>query len=388
MKLTSICCGCSACVSVCPRSALTMEQNRQGFYVPRLDASLCIDCGLCQKVCPTTRTPDIARNLPIAFALRRKDSYAREKSQSGGAFALLAEQALRQKSIVYGVGFDTDLHVKYLRIERKSELYRLQRSKYVQADIGNTYLQIRADLSSGKSVLFSGTPCHVDGLLRYLKQVGANTENLMTVDLICHGTPSPRHYREYLHAVSAQVGQPVTRFIFRDRTVRDTEIFYFGKKRKTSRCWTDLFYTHNSLAASCYDCRFTNLDRPGDLTVGDAWGIEKTNPSLNPGEGISLVLLNTEKGRAAFQQIFQKAILYPMSLENGECIQPTMQHPYSKPETYDDFWADYFAEGFEYTLKKYTGHSCDELFDLPPEPSLPRALARRVKGKIKHILGK
>lgn len=182
------CCGCYACYNVCPKQCITMKTDNEGFWYPDIDKDKCVNCNLCEKVCPIVNPVQRNESLKLSYAVQNKDDAVRLSSSSGGMFHLLAESIIKQDGVVYGAGFDKDFSVKHIRINKIEEIQLLQGSKYLQSDIGNIYKQVKKDLKENKQVLFTGTPCQVEGLKSFL---GREENNLLTMDFICHGVPSP-----------------------------------------------------------------------------------------------------------------------------------------------------------------------------------------------------
>lgn len=211
------CCGCGACMNVCPKNAIRMAEDEVGFVYPEIDQNLCIGCGACKKACGYQMQPMMQKSEAVYAAASNDDNLLR-KSASGGAFAVLAENVLKKGGVVYGAALPLEsgkLEPKHLRIDTVERLPELQGSKYVQSAIGDTYAQAKKDLLDGKSVLFSGTPCQIAGLKQYLKK---DYENLLTVDIICHGVPSKRFFQSFMEDYGKKLGGTITEFYFRDKS--------------------------------------------------------------------------------------------------------------------------------------------------------------------------
>lgn len=328
------CCGCGACINVCPKGAISMKADEQGFLFPVIDPEKCIQCGRCKTVCAFQSGAQKRAPQTVYAAMSAKDPILRT-SASGGVFAAVAEAWLRQGGLVYGCAMeyrDGGLAVEHVRIDRPEELPRIQGSKYVQSDTGLTFRQIRADLRAGKRVLFSGTPCQVAGLRQFLGE--SAQENLATVDIICHGVPSQQMFRAYIADLEKRLGGTVTRYLFRDK--RDGwgmkgSVWYTNNRGKT-RCrllpskyssYFRLFLDGDIYRESCYRCPYADSARPGDLTLGDYWGIWEEHPEYlkeNGGplameKGVSCVLVNTRQGKELLEACGQELLLLPSELE-------------------------------------------------------------------------
>lgn len=379
------CCGCTACEKICGCDAISMRENVKGFLEPFIDMSKCINCGLCEKVCPLCREATVAESdfYQSYCAVKRKDATLLRESQSGGAFSVLAEEILRRNGSVYGVALNRKLDAVYQRVIKKKNLGELKGSKYVQASVGSTYLQAKTDLEKGKWVLFSGTPCHIDGMKCFLEKKNINMDRLITVDLICHGVPSPRIYREYKLFFSEMHGKKkIAAFNFREKGFgwrSDRAVVKIGRKKLVNNDFIRFYHSHLGLRDSCYTCRYANLKRPGDLTIGDCWGIEKFAPEFDDGKGCSLVLINTDKGQNLWNAVENE--LKILKVKKEQILQPNLQHSTEVPEKMELFWTDYKKYGCEYVLRRYCG--CDP--NLEYEWIKKNQYIKRLFRKVKRI---
>lgn len=299
------CTGCTACASACPKHAISMQRDEWGFLYPQVDGDSCLHCGLCQKVCPAQNKPgqrNILEEERFRIAWHREEE-VRAKSSSGGAFSALASAVLRRGGHVCGAAFREDYHaVHHLIIHREEELPQLRSSKYIQSDMGQTYAEVKALLTEGEEVLFAGTPCQVAGLRLFLRK---EYPNLITLDIVCHGVPSPRIYHDYASWLEASQGGQLTGYTFRDKRWSWTRFnmradfsngsAYFGK-------WeTDLFYRgfiqDLYLRDCCYECPFSRHERYSDITLSDFWGVfQEPRKEWADEKGISMCMTHTEKG--------------------------------------------------------------------------------------------
>lgn len=301
------CSGCHACANICPKKCITMKSDEEGFLYPSVDKDACVNCGLCEKVCHNIHRPR-SKNIPKPYACYNKDPEQRRTSSSGGIFVLIAEEILKNGGAVFGAGFDENVEVKHICVEHKDELSKLQGSKYVQSIIGDTYKKAKIMLDSGRKILFSGTPCQIDGLKLYL---GKEYENLYTCDMICHGVPSPEVWKKYLkfqeNLHRSQVDSENAPS-FRSK-VSGWINFSMSINFKNGTNYTKAngndpfmrsFLTDLTLRPSCYRCVSKGISRNSDITLADFWGIEKVMPEMYDNRGTSLVLVNTAKGRELF----------------------------------------------------------------------------------------
>lgn len=331
------CCGCGACMNICPPKAISMQEDEYGFLYPQIDADLCVKCGACQRVCNFQYKEEI--NAPVqAFAACAKSDSILKCSASGGTFAALAKRTLSMSGVVFGAAFDEEWKVCHISIESADELYRLQGSKYVQSSIGTTYQQVKKFLKEGRYVLYSGTPCQIAGLYGYL---GKDDEKLLTADLICHGVPNRRMLHDYLKAFG-----DIEYFTFRDKSLGwgiNGKVVVRGSER-SQKLWQSaspyLYYFSQGLIyrESCYQCKYTCQHRPADITLGDYWGIEKQHPEylgkngFDSKKGISVMIANTQKGAKVIHNCVQLLEIKKSTFEkaasgNAQLVRPTVKKP-------------------------------------------------------------
>lgn len=356
----SECCGCSACASVCAHDAITMKPDALGFLYPEVDVNKCVECGLCEKVCAFNDDYDKSLNLsvPEAYGARHKDMSEVETSRSGAAFIAISDWILEQGGIVYGVGYADHFRVVHKRAVTKEERDEFKGSKYVQSDMGTIFRQVKQDLREGKIVLFSGTPCQTAGLNSYIGK--KYRENLYIVDIVCHGVPSPYVWRDYLVYIEKKYKKKISAVNFRDKSEygwnAHKESFILDDEKKIipkQSPYTDLFYKHIMLRQSCSACHYCNTVRPSDITIADFWGWEKSAPEFNKdNKGISLLLINTVKGKLIFENIKSSLIYFSAKIEN--CLQPNLQQPSVLSSKSEEFVRDYEMYKFKNILKKYT----------------------------------
>ena len=301
------CSGCGACASACPVRAISMEADRKGFLYPKADPSICVGCGKCEALCPISNAGGIRPETPMAYGAWSAREEIRSGSSSGGAFTEIAAEVLRQGGIVFGAAFDEDLSVRHIGVETEADLEKLRGSKYVQSTIGTAYLDAKKHLTAGRIVLFTGTPCQIAGLYRFL---GREYENLHTQDIICHGVPAPavwRAYIEYLETAAASrmrtAGFRHKKYGWKNYSVRCS--FSNGTsyvKRHSDDLYMQSFHRDLCLRPSCYRCAFKTTARISDITLADFWGVEKVCPEIDDDRGVSLVILHSLRGRALFHR--------------------------------------------------------------------------------------
>lgn len=295
------CCGCSACVQMCPKQCISMVEDEEGFLYPCVDRTLCIDCGSCENVCPVCNEKAEEEEI-TAYAAYAKSDDIRLKSSSGGLFTLFAKQVLSDNGVVFGAAFDKNFMVHHISIASEEELYKLQGSKYLQSRIENTYQEAERYLKFGRKVLFTGTACQIAGLKKFL---GKEYEQLYTVDVLCHGVPSPKVWKRYLDYQEKCHGGAVTRTFFRQK---DFGWKTYALKLQFSNSsayeqifskdlFMQMFLSNICLRPSCHACKFKDLNRPSDITIGDSWGIENYMPDMDDDKGTSVVLVHSQKGQ-------------------------------------------------------------------------------------------
>lgn len=351
------CCGCTACASICAKNAIAMVPDGMGFKYPKVDVLKCTECGLCENVCSFNKNYDKSSNLnePIIYAARHKDIHEVETSRSGAAFIAISDYVLDNGGIVYGVGYKEHFRVAHKRARTKEERNEFKGSKYVQSELDGIFVQVREELKNGNTVLFSGTPCQTAGLNSF---VGKKLrENLILVDLVCHGVPSPYIWKDYLEYIENKYKSKIIKVDFRDKTrigwTGHIESFVLSNGEKIeSNIFTDLFYKHIMFRQACGVCHYTNFKRPSDFTIADYWGWEKVSDDFNSDDkGCSLLFVNSSKGQSLFQNFADKLNL--MQSNQEKCLQPNLIEPSTLNLNNLDFERDYINHGFIYILNKY-----------------------------------
>lgn len=347
------CCGCTACYSICPKNAISMEHDEEGFIYPTVNEDLCIDCGMCKSVCAFQNGYE---KHPVlnGYALKHKDMDIRTKSRSGGAFAGIANYILSLGGIIYGAVYNDDYSISHFRCDNKNDLVKIQGVKYIQSEMNDIFSQVKADLKNGKYVLFSGTSCQVAGLLAYLGK--ADTSKLFTADLICHGVPNNMIWQEFLRWNERKYKGKLTNAMFRDKSygwkTHFESVTIDGKKHKTKR-FCLMFYENDILRPSCYECKYANLDRVGDFTLGDFWGLKKQHKDLVDKIGCSLFLVNTKRGKELFSKVEDEFLLRDTDVVKASYPNPNLRFPTPKPENRDYFWSLYRKYDFDKVMKIY-----------------------------------
>lgn len=290
---------------------------------------------------------------PKVYAVKHRDEEIRAASRSGGIFSALSDDVLEIGGVVYGCILTEDFLAVHVRAETKEMRDKMRGSKYIQSKLGEIYKDVKVELEEGKEVLFSGTSCQVAGLKGFLRK---EYRNLFCVDIVCHGVPSPYVWRQYLKWQENKTGSKVKEVVFRNkkdfgwRAHVETLIMENGKKINAA-VFTSLFYSHNILRPSCYECPYKSIVHPGDMTIADYWGIDKAAPEFGDDRGVSLVLINNDKGEKKFEAVKEKVVWKSTRIEDS--MQLPLIAPYPRPDTRDQFWNDFKNNDFKYIVKAY-----------------------------------
>ncbi len=305
------CCGCESCAQVCPQKCIEMVADKEGFKYPVIDKSKCVDCHLCEKSCPSLKEMNNATvedSSKTDCYVARNNSDERQNSSSGGIFVLLAKRILSEGGAVFGAAFDSQWRVQHIECTDVSMLNKLMKSKYTQSTNNNSFQKAREYLKEGRKVLYVGTACQIAGLKAFL---GKEYDNLYTADILCHGVPSPKVWELYVKELIAEYGSEISDINFRDKSIgwhnysfkvafENGSVFC---QEHDKNAYMNLF-THDSiLRPSCHFCKFKGFPRYSDITLGDAWGIEKKKPEMDDDKGTSVIICNNERGRCLLEEI-------------------------------------------------------------------------------------
>lgn len=314
------CCGCSACASICPNNCIEMIPDEEGFLYPHIDETKCVECGMCEKVCPVINTPK-RNGKPESIIIRNNDSEIVKDSTSGGAFSSFANAILGEKGEVYGALFDSNNKLIHKAINIEKDLYMLRGSKYIQSDINNTYCEVKEKLKSGKTILFSGTPCQIAGLKNFLN--GQYEDNLYCIDIVCRGTPSPKVWSEYVSYMEKKYNSKITKALFRNKTYgyhSSTMLIEFenGKKyRKSGRVdpMMRLFTRELCSRPSCSECAFKEKSHISDLTLFDCKKYSMVTGKDDDDKGYTSVLVHSDKGEELLGKVKDSIQIIDADLE-------------------------------------------------------------------------
>lgn len=373
------CCGCYACYNICPKNAIEMKVDEKGFKYPFVNKDKCINCGLCEKVCPIINKTKIDIE-PKAYACINNDDKIRSESSSGGVFTLLAENILSKAGVVFGAAFDENMNVKHFMVDKLEDLYKFRGSKYVQSQIGDTYKLAKSELEKDKYVLFTGTPCQIEGLKAYLMK---DYDKLYTQDIICHGVPSPLVWEKYKNSIEDKEKDKIKNVNFRNKENSwksyDIDVKLNNnktiKEKASNNLYMKAFLKDICLRDSCYSCAFKSINRKSDITLADFWGIQRVKPEFDDDKGTSLVIVNSKKGQDLFESIKDKIRYEETDIEEAIKHNPSMIKASTMPNTRETFFKDINNMDIESAIKK----------NLPKE-KLSVKIKRKIKGSIKKIL--
>ncbi|MEY8468449.1 Coenzyme F420 hydrogenase/dehydrogenase, beta subunit C-terminal domain [Faecalibaculum rodentium] len=354
-RINEKCFGCKSCEQNCPMHCISMRENAEGFWYPTIDEKNCVECGKCLKTCPVENT-ELHRNVPLTvWAWRNKNNVDIMKSASGGAADSAAKAVLQMGGVVYGAAYDEQFVVSHIEVKNNTEREKIQSSKYVQSDPSDSYSKVKQRLAEGKKVLYTGTPCQIAGLYAFL---GGDKLNLYTVDLICHGVPSPKFFKKYIEYQNKQTDGQIIYFNFRSKDKRGWGTQYLLKtktKTKTKTLSLDRYGKHfidgDCYRESCYRCPYANTSRVGDITVGDFWGIAKSHPEFNSPMGVSSVFVNTQKGQELFEKMKPFADIEQATLKEAVVKQHNLVQPSNRPENRRNFYKEIDEPDFVSNLK-------------------------------------
>lgn len=334
-KNKSECCACGACLNACPKQAISMQEDEFGFRYPVINEAECIRCGKCKRVCAYQNSK--VENSPLStYAAVARNSEMAVKSASGGIFASMAKCVIDQGGVAFGAELQGDFSVQHTAIVSEAEIIRLQGSKYTQSSTERTFAEVKDYLNQGRMVLYSGTPCQIDGLKSFL---GNNYDNLITVDIICHGVPNNKMFQDYISLLEQQNGGHAKNFTFRDKSIGwgiNGSMEINGKKIKMWQSASSyLFYFMQGwiYRENCYKCKYACNNRPGDLTIGDYWGIEKQHPeylgksSWDESKGISVIIANTEAGKKFIEKVDKYIELKTSDFKKAAAGNAQLQRP-------------------------------------------------------------
>lgn len=374
------CCGCTACYNICPKNAINMKADKEGFLYPVVDKKICIDCSACEKVCPYLNEKRPERDLEETFVAINTNETLRAISSSGGMFVLFATVILKRGGIVYGAAFDKNWLVVHRGVDNEKELQKLIGSKYMQSYMGNIFSDVRENLKNNKEVLFVGTTCQINGLKNFLEK---DYNNLFCIDFICLGVPSPMVWSDYLQTFFQDYVIESINFKEKSLGWHTFSLNINGKNKQFTRNGRQTYYytgyfRHLYTRPSCSNCTYKLGNRCSDITISDCWGYHKIAPEMDDNKGMSSVVCHSQKGKKLFNQIKEQVkwkeadIADILEFNSGYRLSCDVSKQRSA------FWNDYYKMNKKKLFKKYCS---------PEKKDIWSRVIKKTKRTIKHFIG-
>jgi len=352
------CTGCSACYSICSKKAIHMLANKEGFAYPQIDSSKCISCGLCERVCPIINPNHQESIKPASYLIQNKNELEREESTSGGAFSLIAKYVINRGGVVFGVCIDESFSVKHISVEKIEHLNLFRNSKYVQSNVGESFKDAYHCLSNNKPVLFSGTPCQINGLKAFLDFKKCDTNLLITIDVICHAVPSPLLFKKYIDFKARKYS--FDKIVFRDKkygySCSCLSLFKNDKRVYSATSQLDeymrLFLNNIGLRKSCYMCESQPFTHNSDFTLWDCWNPNALSSKKHDNRGTTNLIAWSAQARRIIQEIDSSCIVTKVPFEKqypGE-----RKHVFALKEDRERFFDDLNELPLSSFFNKYT----------------------------------
>lgn len=378
------CCGCRACVQVCPLKCISFEEGADSFMVPHVDQNICVNCGKCVKVCSQCQPYIEFENKPEmkVYAARILDDNKIKQSSSGGIFTALAELVLDWNGYIVGCALNDRLEAEHIIVDNKKDLSKLRGSKYIQSNLGSIFSEVKVYLEKSNYVLFSGTGCQIASLVNFL---GKNYDNLLTVDIICHGVPSQKLFSKYIGWLGRN--KIINSYEFRNKDKKGWG--YMSKYTLSERTFYEIPeldpYFNSFMAAKtyrecCYFCKYANSSRVSDISLGDYWGIEQEHPQFYTDKGVSLILVNSEKGRMLFEKISRSLTFIESTYEKAAKYNWNLRFPSERPMIRNEIYKEIDTLDFDQYVRKYLSVG----FQL--KARIKKIVPRTVKRTLKKIL--
>jgi len=385
------CCGCAACMNICPKGAISMKPDIDGFIYPTIKDNLCVECGLCKTVCAFQNEPVIDKKPLATFASINKEQSILRYSASGGVFTALASIVFEKNGVVFGCALNSDMVPEHICVDNLTDMRRLQGSKYVQSSINTTYTDVKKYLKEGRWLLFTGTPCQIAGLKSYL---GKDYYNLITADLVCHGVPSAAFFKGYIKLLEEKLQGKVIDFKFRDKSKgwgKLGKVVYEKNgvvRKKFIPPYSSYYYSYflkgDISRENCYECKYASGSRQGDFTMGDYWGIEKAHPEIITENGVSVLLINSKKGMEMIGQLQKFLTLTESTFEQAKVQNGQLRQPTAKSERREGILKTWREGGYHAIADEYYKLNKKQLMVLRLKMMIPQS----AKKSIKKLLGR
>ncbi|MGB8454043.1 MAG: Coenzyme F420 hydrogenase/dehydrogenase, beta subunit C-terminal domain [Anaerocolumna sp.] len=351
------CCGCTACMNICPTDSITMEEDEEGFLYPVIDTKTCVECGACVRVCAfhiKAYEEKIPKDQKV-YGVKHQDLKVRKMSSSGGAFTAISDYVLNRGGVVYGAVFNDSFEVIHSKALNEEQRNKMRGSKYVQSNLGTIFGEIRTTLETGQLVLFTGTPCQTGGLKSFL---GKEYPNLILCDIVCHGVPSPKIWKDYKTLLEIKYQDKINGVNFRNKdsgwqnsSLKVTFSRYEHKKSMQEDPYYILFFNHLIIRPSCHQCVYASYHRVTDITLADFWGIESSYKTFQDDIGVTLVLINSTKGKELVENIRENTDIIESS--HAGFYQPIFETPSKMSPNRQLFWEEYLSKGYAEVISKY-----------------------------------
>ena len=357
MEKNSNCFGCGACECICDVGAISIEYNKKGFLEKKIDDNKCIKCYKCDEVCGLNYHKQAPNRMRKSYFFVNKDIYDRNVSSSGGFVKALADYVLDRGGVCFGAAFDEDLTIHHIEVKNKNDIYAILGSKYVQSRTDKTFINVKEAIERNKLVLYVGTPCQIAGLKHFLGDKENN--NLITVDIFCHGVPSPKIWEEYL---SEYFDKQNIRYIqFRDKTlgwwqfrfrIQFTHSEYASYYRPPEDPFIKSFLNDIIINDACLDCKYRTKEKYSDFYLGDAWNINKIKQNMDDNHGITTVVVNSKRAEEILKEIEGKHHVFEIKLEDGVYSRTELFEKKKSSEKRDEFWKLYDEKGIKRAISE------------------------------------
>jgi len=379
-------------MNVCPKQAISMKPDEDGFLYPVIDEALCVECGLCTKACAFQNVPITADEPLATYAAINRNQVTLFDSSSGGVFAALASLVFEKDGVVFGCAFNGDMKPEHICVDNPADMKRLQGSKYVQSDVKNTYAEAQKYLKEGRHVLYTGTPCQIAGLKSCL---GKDYSNLTTADLVCHGVPSAAFFKGYIAWLEEKLNGKITVYKFRDKSkvgmglVGKVTFQKSGKSRGEIVYFPSHYYYYYFLHGdiyrdSCYECKYAGGSRQGDFTMGDWFGIEESHPEIETRNGVSVLLVNSEKGMALIGELSELLNLTKSTFEQARVQHDQLRQPAARSDRREAILQTWREGGYQAVADEYYKANRKRILISRIKMMVPQP----VKRTLKRLLGR